>query len=78
MAIRKQLSHDTLSRERIKTSQLLNRLHQFAFGEAELSQSQVRAIEILLKKTLPDLSNVEISGNADSPLIVKIVHFGEG
>ena len=45
-------------RERIKTSMLLNRLTDHALGKVELSSTQVKAIEILLRKTLPDLSQV--------------------
>ena len=38
---------------------LLNRLTDHILGKVELSASQVRGIEVLLKKTLPDLSTVE-------------------
>ena len=44
-------------RERIQTSMLINRLTDYAVGNIELTQGQVRAIEILLKKTAPDLSH---------------------
>lgn len=68
MATRKILSHDTQTREKIRTSQLINRLEKHAFGEVELTQTQVRAIEILIKKTLPDLASIEHTGDADKPL----------
>lgn len=77
MAVRKQLSHDTRTREKIRTSQLINRLEDHAFGSVELTQSQVRAIEVLLKKTLPDLQSVEHSGEVDGKLVVNIVRFTE-
>ena len=60
--------HQDDVRSKIQTSQLLNRLTEHALGIIELSQSQVRAIEILIKKTLPDLSSIELKGDADSPL----------
>ena len=41
---------------------LLNRLTDHILGKVELSATQVRGIEVLLKKTLPDLSSVEHSG----------------
>lgn len=47
------------TRAKIKTSQLINRLHGHAVGGVELSPTQVKAIEILLRKTLPDLSAVD-------------------
>jgi hypothetical protein len=56
-------------RERIRTSQLINRLQDFAFltadaDETEVSrknigQNQLKAIEILLAKSMPNLASVE-------------------
>lgn len=71
MAIRKQLSHDTKTREKIQTSQLINRLQQNAFGEIELTQSQQRSIEVLLKKTLPDLQAIEHTGSVEQNVTVR-------
>jgi hypothetical protein len=65
MAARKHLSHDQKTRERIQTSQLVNRLTDNALGKIELTAVQVRSIEILLKKSLPDLSAVEHTGGVD-------------
>ena len=62
MAARKHLSHDQRTREKIQTSQLVNRLQSFAMGEIELTREQIKAIEVLLKKSLPDLSSVELVG----------------
>jgi hypothetical protein len=58
----RKIRHDEETRAKIQASQLVNRLTNHALGEVELSPTQVRAIEILLKKTLPDLSAVEHSG----------------
>ena len=64
MAARKnKIRHDDETRAKIQASQLVNRLTDHALGNVELSQTQVRSIEILLKKTLPDLSAVEHSGD---------------
>jgi hypothetical protein len=62
MAIRKTLSHDTKTREKIQTSQLVNRLQDNALGKVELTALQVKSIEVLLRKTLPDLQAVTHSG----------------
>ncbi len=51
--------HSASDRERIQTSQLVNRLQAFANGEIELDANRIRAIEILLSKTLPALASVE-------------------
>jgi len=65
MATRKNLSHDQRTREKIRTSQLVNRLEKSAFGEVELTTGQIKSIEILLKKALPDLSAITLSGTGD-------------
>lgn len=51
-----------LVRQRIRTTKLAQRLMSHALGEVGMTQSQVRAAEILLRKTLPDLSSTEHSG----------------
>ena len=58
------------SRLAIQATKLILRLQQCAMGELELSREQIRAIEVLLKKTLPDLSSVELTGDADNPVRV--------
>jgi len=59
---------DEKVRAKIQTSMLVNRLHDHVFATAELSQTQMKAIEILLRKSLPDLSAVTLSGDADNPV----------
>lgn len=56
------------ARNKIQTTQLIKRLSGHAFGEHELSATQVRSIEILLKKSVPDLASVEVSGDPDKPV----------
>jgi hypothetical protein len=48
--------HDERTRAKIQTSQIANRLSDHVFGKVEMSPTQVKAAEILLRKTLPDLS----------------------
>jgi hypothetical protein len=65
MAARKRaIRHDDNTRAKIQASQLINRLTAHACGELELSNTQVRAIEVLLRKTLPDLSDVRMEVDA--------------
>lgn len=64
------IRHDEETRAKIQTSQLLNRLNDHVFNGVEISSTQMKAIEVLLRKTLPDLSSVEISGDADNPVHV--------
>lgn len=57
-------------KDRISTSMLTNRLKKHALGLLELTPSQIKAIEILLKKLIPDLKAVEHSGETKSTTIV--------
>ena len=54
------IRHDEETRAKIQTSQLLNRLNDHVFNGVDVSQTQMKAIEILLRKTLPDLSSTSI------------------
>jgi hypothetical protein len=69
MASRLNKRHQDEVRTRIQTSQLINVLQDHALSaESEISPSRMKAIEILLKKSLPDLSAVEVSGDEESPV----------
>lgn len=58
------------SRLAIQTSQLVNRLQDFALAkkDVEIDMPRLKAIEILLRKALPDLSTTTIAGDEDNPL----------
>ena len=77
MATRNNRFHDPKTRALIQASQLINVLQKHALGEdedgKELSSSRLKAIEILLKKTVPDLSATELSGDIENPLVVTAV-----
>ena len=61
--------HQEDVRKKIQVSQLLNILQNHALGETEeLSPTRMKAIEILLRKSMPDMASVTISGDSDQPL----------
>jgi hypothetical protein len=66
MAARLRTRHQDEIRDKIQTSQLVNRLTNCALGDVELTAQQLKAIEILLRKSLPDLSAVSIEGSGDN------------
>lgn len=71
MAARLRKTHQEDVRTKIKVSQLINVLQDHALGiTEEIPASRLRAIEILLKKTLPDLSQIDgtLSGADGGPL----------
>ena len=55
--------HPDEVRAKIRATELVNRLQSHIFDGLELSMSQIRGIEILLRKCIPDLSTTTI--NAD-------------
>lgn len=70
MAARINKRHDPSVIERIKSTQLINRLQAFALSQpdlqsnnpekvVEMTPAQVKAALGLLKKTTPDLQNIE-------------------
>lgn len=64
MAARLRKTHQDDVREKIKASQLINVLQNHAITEgSELSSSRLKAIEILLRKSVPDLSSMEFNGS---------------
>ena len=69
------------TRAAIQTTQLVKRLQGYALGEneakaakgedakpIELDAGRLKAIEILLRKSLPDLSTVTLQGDDNKPL----------
>jgi hypothetical protein len=68
----RKIRHDEETRNKIKTSQLVNRLTEHVLGNVELGATQVSAALGLLRKTLPDLTTTTLQGDADNPL--NIVH----
>jgi hypothetical protein len=76
----------TRAREHIEAGVLIKRLQRFCYidpdkpqpGDIRMTRTQVFAALALLKKVLPDLASVEVSGNADKPLMVQVVRFSDG
>lgn len=76
MAARIRKTHQDEVRAKIQASQLINVLQNHALGKTEeLSQSRLKAIEILLRKSIPDLSAVAHEGEIDSKITVNIKHY---
>ena len=80
MAARKNLLHSMEVRQRIKTTQILNRLNHFVLGTkngkdlCHMEPHQVTAALGLLKKVLPDLQVVDIDmthgGDPHRPILI--------
>ena len=62
MAARLRRNHQDDVRNKIQVSQIINRLMNHHLGKVEMTPTQLRAGEILLRKRLPDLSQVSGPG----------------
>lgn len=79
MAARLRKTHQDDVRAKIQASQLINVLQNHALGKSdpedkekviELSATRLKAIEILLRKSVPDLSAIEHTGEGGGPVQV--------
>ena len=58
--------HQDDVRAKIQASVIIGRLSKHVEGKLDLTNTQIKAAEILLKKTLPDLSQVQGPGDDGS------------
>jgi hypothetical protein len=67
-------------KSKIQASQVMNRLMKHFEGEVELSNTQLKAADIILKKMVPDLARTEMqqldeNGKASKPTLdISITH----
>lgn len=83
MAARLNPRHQDMVRDKIRASQLVNRLEDHVLGKGkdnkpiELSSTQVAAALGLLKKCVPDLRATEHSGPDGGPIGLKAFGFAD-
>jgi hypothetical protein len=65
--------HQEDVRKKIQASQIINRFYKAFEGEIELSAIQVNIGKSLLDKVLPDLKAIEMSGDNEAPMIMKVI-----
>lgn len=73
------IRHDENTRDKIQVANIVNRLQAFFFGTndpvtkqpVKLDAVQVNVALALLKKKLPDLSSVEISGEISTTKVIR-------
>jgi hypothetical protein len=54
--------HSEAAREKIRASLIIDRMQAHFEGKIELTMTQIRVGEILLRKCVPDLTAIDISG----------------
>ena len=65
------IRHDENTRLKIKVGNIITYLHGHIEGVKELSATQLKACEILLRKALPDLTSVEVSGEITTSKVIR-------
>jgi hypothetical protein len=64
-------------REKIRASMLINRLRNHVLGRIEMSPTQLKAAEILLRKVVPDVSAININATdaEGRPIAIALVAY---
>ena len=57
-------------REKIRAATILERLERNALGELEppMTREQIKSAEVVIKKVIPDLQAITLSGDPDNPI----------
>jgi hypothetical protein len=66
------IRHDDETRARIKAGNIINRLEKLIEGKIEMAPHAVTAALGLLRKTLPDLTSVEHSGEITKNYVARM------
>ena len=66
-------SRDINIREKIRAAVILERLERNALGELEqpMTRDQIKSAETVLKKCIPDLQSIQLSGDSENPIRVQ-------
>jgi len=70
-ATKRNAMHIQSTRDAARATQLLNRLTNHGLGKLPLENTQVRAIEIVLKKIKPDLQAISVQAEVAGALTIK-------
>lgn len=70
-------------RNEIRCKNLIHRLQSFALDDPDnpvsirMTRTQAQVALSLLKKALPDMQTLEISGNQDQPITIQVLRFAD-
>lgn len=66
------IKHDEDTRKRIQAGNIISRLHKLIMGDVDMPPHAVTAALGLLRKTLPDLTSVEHSGEVTKTYVARM------
>ena len=71
-------------RRKIAVTQIINRLNKFALADPDaancprMTRTQAMIALALLRKVLPDVATVEVTGAGGAPISVQVLRFSDG
>ena len=68
----RKIRHDDNTRAKIKAGNIINRLNKLIAGEIEMPPHAVTAALSLLRKSLPDLTSVDHSGDITNRYVAEL------
>lgn len=71
-SLRAEWQWDERTRERIKAGVLIDLLHKCASGKITLTQARLKAIELLLRKVLPDLAAITVQADVTHRYVAEL------
>ena len=72
MAARLSRSHSETVRQKIQAPNLINRLQKHIDGEIELTSTQLKAIEMLLDRSVAKLQTIQHLGDETQPIRINL------
>src|ERR1044072_498732 len=64
--------HSEVTRERIRAGVIIDRFQKHFMGELELTLTQIKVGEILLRKVIPDLTHTDLSATFTRRYVVEV------
>ena len=64
--------HSEVTRERIRAAVIIDRFQKHFMGELDLTPTQIRVGEILLRKVIPDLTHTDLSATFTRRYVVEV------
>jgi Protein of unknown function (DUF1376) len=64
--------HSEVTRERIRAGVIIDRFQKHFMGELDLTPTQIRVGEVLLRKVIPDLTHTDLSTTSTRRYVVEV------
>ena len=77
MATRLNPRHQQMVCDKIQAIRIVEELQRHVFGEREMTSTEIRAAEILLNKSVPNLQATELTGADGDALTVTVMQYAK-